>query len=87
MNPQPVDLTTPQPAVSTEPLDSPPPPPRQVGIQQLLQRLAAMATERAAAADGDRKQKLERVARLAEELDQALSDVEVERGPGGSRPA
>jgi hypothetical protein len=87
MNPQPVDLTTPQPAVSTEPLDSPPPPPRQVGIQQLLQRLAAMATERAAAADGDRKQKLERVARLAEELDQALSDVEVERGPGGSQPA
>lgn len=87
MNPQPVDLTTRQPAVSVEPLDFPPPPPRQVGIQQLIERLAAMATERAAAAEGERKQKLERVARLAGELNQALSDVEVDRGPGGSRPA
>jgi hypothetical protein len=87
MSQQPVDLTTRQPAVSSEPLDTPPPPPRQVGIQQLIERLAATATERAATADGDRKQKLERVARLAAELNQALSDVEVERGPGGYRPA
>lgn len=84
MSEEPVDLTTPQPAVSTEPLAEAPPRPRSVGITQLLDRLGAMATERAAATeDGDEKQKLERVARLAKELNEALSEVEVRREPGG----
>jgi hypothetical protein len=88
MSEEPVDLTTPQPPVYSEPLPSPPPPPRSVGIQQLLDRLATMATERATATrDPEAKQKSERVARLARELSEALSAVEVNRDPDGPQPA
>lgn len=87
MSENPIDLTTPQPPVYTEPLPSPPPPPRTVGIQQLLDRLATMATERATTTqDAEEKQRLERVARLARELAEALSAVEVSREPGGPQP-
>ena len=54
--------------------------PRQLAFPQLLGRLADTAAERAAAAqDADQQQKLERVARLARELAEALSEVEVSR--------
>lgn len=85
MSERPVDLTTPQPPVSVQ--APPPPPPRRLGIRQLLGRLAAAATERAAGEDAETRRRLERVARLARELDEALSEVEVGRGPRGPRPA
>ena len=85
MSEQPVDLTTPQPPVSVQ--APPPPQPRRLGIRQLLGQLAAAATERAAAEDAETGRRLERVARLARELDDALSEVEVGREPSGPRPA
>jgi hypothetical protein len=87
MSQEPIDLTTPQPPVYTEPSAPPPPEPRRVGIQQLLERLVTMADERAASTqDAEEQQKLGRVARLARELSEALSAVEVSRGPRGPQP-
>jgi hypothetical protein len=85
MNEEPVDLTTPQPPVTSEARG--PRTPRQWDLQQLLDRLATAATERAAATqDAEQKQKSERVAQLARELSEALSAVEVNREPGGPQP-
>lgn len=59
-----------------------------MGIQQLLDRLVTMGGERAATPqDAEEQRKLDRVARLARELSEALSAVEVTRGPRGSQPA
>jgi hypothetical protein len=85
MTEQPLDLTIPQPPVSVQ--APPPPQPRRLGIRQLLGRLAETAAEQAATEEAEPRQRLERVAQLARELDEALSQVEVARGPGGSRPA
>lgn len=83
MTQEPVDLTTPQPPVTSEARGTRAS--RGMAFPQLLDRLAATAAERATATqDADEQQKLERVARLARELAAALSDVEVsrDRGPG-----
>jgi hypothetical protein len=86
MTEQPADLTTPQPPVTSEARGQRRTP-RQWRFEQLLDRLAASATERAAAtADSEEKPKLERVANLARELSEALSAVEVNREPGGPQP-
>ncbi len=88
MSPEPVDLTTPQPPVSRERLADPARPPRTLGFPDLLDRLAASATTRAGdTQDAGDRQELERVARLARELAEALSAVGVGREPGGPRPA
>jgi hypothetical protein len=86
MNQQPVDLTTPQPPVTREAPAARPAP--RLEFPQLLDRLATVAADRAAATEGaEEKEKLERVARLARELSEALSAVEVNHEPGGPRPA
>ena len=83
MTQEPVDLTTPQPPVTSEPRGTREPP--RMSFPQLLERLATAASERVAAEraaatqDVDEQQKLERVARLARELAEALSDVEPTR--------
>ena len=79
MTQEPVDLTTPQtPVTISEPRGARRSP--RMDFPQLLGRLADTAAERAAAAqDADQQQKLERVARLARELAEALSEVEVSR--------
>ena len=68
----PVDLTTDQPPITRR--EPPATPRRRVGIQQLLEELAATARERAAAAGEDReaRQAYQSVARLAGELVDAL---------------
>jgi hypothetical protein len=86
MTEQPVDLTMPQPPVTSEARGQRRTP-REWGFRQLLDRIATTATERAAAtADAEEKPKLERVAQLAHDLSEALSAVEVTREPRGPQP-
>ena len=85
MTQTPGDPTTPRQRVSVQ--AGPAPRQRKLEMRQLLDRLATTAADRAAEAQGaDRQQKLERVARLARELVEALSAVEVSREPGGPQP-
>ncbi len=78
MTSEPVDLTTPQPPVTSEARSARRSP--RMDFPQLLDRLATTAEERAAAAsDAGEQQRLARVATLARELAEALAGVEVSR--------